>query len=403
MSLFERLFLRELYSQHPLARQSFTHAYEQSPRVWSAERILERKKALLVRFMSMDFTFMILTTAQPYLRPPFTNLIRNYRSHPAILAVPSALFYNDTLVPEASNTNYLEGWSGWKGRRGIPVKFCLNGGMDEWHEEGVSFYNIREIKIACNIAKDLVSSGLVAPHEVAIMAQFREQIRRLRRALRSPAYNLRDVNVGPIESYQGSEHRFVIICTTRSRERFLEGDLERGLGVIFENRRVCVAMTRAKQGLVVIGNPWILGKDPIWRAWMGFCWRHNSVEKDLFEDEEADKAFNPQVNGNENSQPNKENPALPNGYSNHTSGKLPAITELKVNSWQPPEDERETPQYISRLETALVYRSRVNNGYTGALGAVHGGFDEDDPMWTAGIVAEEAVRGGIGNGDLLGE
>jgi len=346
---------------------------------------------------------MILTTAQPYLRPPFTNLIRNYRSHPAILAVPSALFYNDTLVPEASNTNYLEGWSGWKGRRGVPVKFCLNGGMDEWHEEGVSFYNLREIKIACNIAKDLVSSGLVAPHEVAIMAQFREQIRRLRRALRSPVYNLRDVNVGPIESYQGSEHRFVIICTTRSRERFLEGDLERGLGVIFENRRVCVAMTRAKQGLVVVGNPWILGKDPVWRAWMGFCWRHNSVEKDLFEDEEADKVSDPQANGNENSQPNKENPSLPNGYSNNTSGKSPAITELKVNSWQPPEDERETPQYISRLETALVYRSRVNNGYTGALGAVHGGFDEDDPMWTAGIVAEEAVRGGIGNGDLLGE
>jgi len=140
---------------------------------------------------------------------------------------------------------------------------------------------------------------------------------------------------------------------------------------------------------------------------MGFCWRHNSVEKDFFEEEEEDKAFDPQANekdvmlGDEDSQPNRENPPLPNGHSNHTSGKLPAITELKVNNWQPPEDERETPQYISRLETALVYRSRVNNGYTGALGAVHGGFDEDDPMWTAGIVAEEAVRGGIGNRDLL--
>lgn len=211
------------------------------------------------------------------------------------------------------------------------------------------------------------------------MAQFREQIKRLRRALRSPNYNLRDVNVGAVEIYQGSEHKFVIICTTRSRERFLEGDLERGLGVVFENRRVCVAMTRAKQGLVVIGNPWILGKDPIWRAWMGFAWRHDAVEKDPFEEVE-----NAQVDAAEATSP-------PDGSQTAViAGKQ---VELKVNFWQPPEDERETPQYISRLETAMVYKTRATNGYGGMLSGINGGFDEDDPMWTAGIVAEEAVRG----------
>lgn len=310
--------------------------------------------------------------------------------------MPSALFYHDTLVPEATNTQYLEGWAGWKGRRGVPIKFCLNGGQDEWHEEGVSFYNLREIKIACNIAKDLVASGLIQPHEIAIMAQFREQIKRLRRALRSSTYNLRDVNVGAVEIYQGSEHKFVIICTTRSRERFLEGDLDRGLGVVFENRRVCVAMTRAKQGLIVIGNPWILGKDPVWRAWMGFAWRHDAVEKDPFEEVENSRA---QVDAAEATSP----PLMPDGSQTaavvNGSGKQ---VELKVNFWQPPEDERETPQYISRLETAMVYKTRATNGYGGMLSGINGGFDEDDPMWTAGIVAEEAVRG-IENGVNIGK
>lgn len=328
----------------------------------------------------------LLTCVQPYLRPPFTNLIRNYRSHPAILAVPSALFYNDTLVPEATNTEYLEGWAGWKGRRGVPVKFCLNGGQDEWHEEGVSFYNLREIQIVCNIAKNLVASGLIEPREIAVMAQFREQIKRLRKALRSPTYGLRDVNVGPIEIFQGSEHKFVIICTTRSRERFLEGDLDRGLGVVFENRRACVAMTRAKQGLIVVGNPWILGKDPTWRAWMGFAWRHDAVEKDPFEETEDSKAKAGAIERSKVIE-GPQTAAVTNGI-----GK-PSSLELKVNFWQPPEDERETPQYISRLETALVYKTRAINGYRGMLGGINGGFDEDDPMWTAGIVAEEAVRG----------
>lgn len=357
MSLFERLFLREVYSQHPLARHSF--GVDQNPMGWSAERVLERKKALL-----------------PYLRPPFTNLIRNYRSHPAILAVPSALFYNDTLVPEATGTGGMEGWGGWKGRKGIPIKLCLNGGQDEWHEEGVSFYNLREIQIACNIAKDLVGSGLIEPYEIAIMAQFREQIKRLRKALRSPSYGLRDVNVGPIEIYQGSEHKLVIICTTRSRERFLEADLERGLGVVFENRRACVALTRAKQGLIVIGNPWILGKDPTWRAWMGFAWRHDAVEKDPYEEAEESRV--------------QKGVSKTDGPPAAIANSKQPSAELRVNFWQPPEDERETPQYISRLETALVYKTKAMSG--SMLGATSGGFGRDDPMWTAGIVAEEAVR-----------
>lgn len=228
------------------------------------------------------------------------------------------------------------------------------------------------------------------------MAQFREQIKRLRRALRSSTYNLRDVNVGAVEIYQGSEHKFVIICTTRSRERFLEGDLDRGLGVVFENRRVCVAMTRAKQGLIVVGNPWILGKDPVWRAWMGFAWRHDAVEKDPFEEVENSRA---QVDAAEATSP----PLMPDGSQTtvvvNGSGKQ---VELKVNFWQPPEDERETPQYISRLETAMVYKARATNGYGGMLSGINGGFDEDDPMWTAGIVAEEAVRG-IDSGANIGK
>lgn len=272
----------------------------------------------------------------------------------------------------------MEGWGGWKGRKGIPIKFCLNGGQDEWHEEGVSFYNLREIQIACNIAKDLVGSGLIEPYEIAIMAQFREQIKRLRKALRSPSYGLRDVNVGPIEIYQGSEHKLVIICTTRSRERFLEADLERGLGVVFENRRACVALTRAKQGLIVIGNPWILGKDPTWRAWMGFAWRHDAVEKDLYEEAEESRVQKGVLK--------TDGPPAAIASSN---GKQ-SSAELRVNFWQPPEDERETPQYISRLETALVYKTKAMSG--NMLGATSGGFDRDDPMWTAGIVAEEAVR-----------
>src|SRR5436190_12755975 len=109
------------------------------------------------------------------------------------------------------------------------------------------------------------------------MSPFREQIKRLRNALRQYRPELRDVNVGPIESYQGSEHAFVIICTTRTRERFLKQDTQRGLGIIFEDKRFTMAATRAKKALVMIGNPFLLQKDPSWLVMLNFCHRHGLV------------------------------------------------------------------------------------------------------------------------------
>ena len=303
------------------------------------------------------------------LQPPFADLVRNYRSHPAILAVPSALFYHDTLIPEAVDVDGIQNWMGWKGRR-WPVLFSCNGGADEIEHEGGGWYNMHEAFIACNYALSIIRSGLITrPQDICIMSPFRAQVHLLRQTIRREPYLLFGINIGPMEAFQGLESRVVILCTTRVRSRFLDGDRATGLGIIDEAKRFNVALTRAKEGLIVIGNPYTLARDHCWLTFMTFChrnglWDHDPSPKNSMHNAAAD------------------------------AKELPA----DVNAWAPTKQPLPPSACnISRLENALVYKERqeVHEQEKRRHASAAARFmdtREDDTMWVSGLLAEEEVR-----------
>jgi len=271
-------------------------------------------------------------TMLPILRPAFANLIRNYRSHPAILAVPSALFYADTLEPEATDTDCLASWSEWRGRR-WPVLFHSNSSEDELEKEGGGWYNVGEAQIACRYAARLVQTGLVGQNEVCIMSPFKAQVQRLRETVREEQYgSLWDVDIGPTEAFQGLERDVVILCTTRSKQRFLNNDKGLDWGIIGMPNKMNVALTRAKFGLIVIGKREILLLDPNWKSFLDFCERNGLVA----------------------------------GKSN-SGGRL-----------------RDTdPIELTRLEKVLLGKERDSDRLEGSR--VLRGVSQDDEMWTSGM------------------
>lgn len=254
-SLFARLAKRPVYADHPLARGK------------KGEPPTPLTRSVL-----------------PVLRPAFTNLIRNYRSHPAILAVPSHLFYWDTLEPEAMDTERLAGWDAWRGRR-WPVLFHDNASPDELELPGLmqgngGWYNRGEADVACSYALSLVNSGRVHPKEVCIMSPFKGQVRYLRRCMRDAQYGgLWGVNIGPTEAFQGLESGVVILCVTRANKKFVEQDQKLGWGVIGTPNKMNVALTRAKFGLIVVGSRQLLIEDPNWKAFLDFCDRNGLVSE----------------------------------------------------------------------------------------------------------------------------
>ncbi|KAK5710142.1 hypothetical protein LTR17_019145 [Elasticomyces elasticus] len=312
-SLFERLLSRPLYADHPLARS--------------------RQSGGVMRPLTQKML--------PIRRPPFANLIRNYRSHPAILATPSALFYQDTLEPEAASTDSLLSWNGWAGEK-WPVLFVSHAGRDEIEQDGGGWYNNDEARLACQYAQSLLQAGLVEQSEICIMSPFRAQVNVLRKLAREQ--RMRDVNIGPLEAFQGLESKLVILCTTRTRDRFIEQDLARGLGVIHEPKRFNVALTRAKEGLIVIGNPLVLGKDPNWGAFLAFCRRNTLWE-----------------------------------------GDMDARVELL-------DGERAV---VSRLERQLLYPpldNRINGTLSNGVRALGLADDDEHVLWQSGVEFEHALR-----------
>lgn len=249
-SLFERLLAQPLYSEHPLARA-------------------KERGGHIPRLTSDMF---------PLIRPPFTDLIRNYRSHPAILAIPSALFYHDTLEPVAEQTDALLDWSGFGGRD-MPIVFHDNRGSDEIERDGGGWFNMEEATQAVDYTQSFLKLG-VQPHEICVMSPFRAQVKLLRSKARARGFAMAGVNVGPLEAFQGLEFRVVILCTTRTRNRFIDQDIARGLGVIYEPKRFNVALTRAKQAMIIIGNPDVLDQDPNWAAYLAFLKRNDAWKSD---------------------------------------------------------------------------------------------------------------------------
>lgn len=267
-TLFQRLFERDIYANHPLSRKNG----------------------------SQPLTAAML----PLVRPPFVNLVRNYRSHPAILTVPSTLFYHDTLMPEATKiSDAVASWHGWTGALRLPVLFVQNDSPDSVESvlagNGTgagALLNAGEAALAEKLVKSLLSPNnslpptfpILQPHEVTVISPFRAQVNYLRKTFR--AAGLAVVNIGPLEAFQGLESRVVVICTTRTRRderdsgRFVKDDQTRGIGLIGDPKKFNVALTRAREGLIVIGDTKCLTStgDKAWTAFIAFCERNGCVQ-----------------------------------------------------------------------------------------------------------------------------
>ncbi|XP_059581888.1 RNA helicase Mov10l1 isoform X1 [Alligator mississippiensis] len=222
--------------------------------------MLERLMALSLYLRDED-TFGVCGSYNPLL---ITKLVKNYRSHSALLALPSKLFYHKELevCADISVVTSLLGWERLP-RKGFPLIFHGMKGNETREEHNPSWFNpteaVQVMRYCCLLAKNV--SNAVSVSDIGVITPYRKQVEKIRFLLRN--VDLMDIKVGSVEEFQGQEYLVIILSTVRSNEAFFERNY---LGFVSNAKRFNVAITRAKALLIVVGNPHVLVKDPCFNA-----------------------------------------------------------------------------------------------------------------------------------------
>jgi superfamily I DNA and/or RNA helicase len=135
-----------------------------------------------------------------------------------------------------------------------PIDFIDTAGasFDEEVEHGESRLNHREAALVCARIQHLLDAG-VQPSDIAVIAPYAAQVRRLRELLPLPA-----LEVDSVDGFQGREKEAVVISLVRSNP-------EAEIGFLADVRRMNVALTRARRKLVVIGDSATISAHPFYR------------------------------------------------------------------------------------------------------------------------------------------
>lgn len=140
--------------------------------------------------------------------------------------------------------------------------------------QGTSFVNAREVdrvsKVLSALAFAYRSRKLEEPLSVIVVAPYSGQISQLQRVVDTRKSDLPkcSIEVNSVDAVQGREADLVILSTVRSNS-------DRRVGFLDSDKRANVALSRAKRGLVIVGDAdFLAAADSPFQSVLGFIGQH---------------------------------------------------------------------------------------------------------------------------------
>lgn len=138
--------------------------------------------------------------------------------------------------------------------------FYHSNSVEEISASGTSFLNRGEAQNVEQVVTNFFKAGL-RPEQIGIITPYEGQkafiISYMQKQGQIDSQYYKQIEVASVDSFQGREKDFILLSCVRSNEKS-------GIGFLNDPRRLNVALTRAKYGLIIFGNARVLSKSDLW-------------------------------------------------------------------------------------------------------------------------------------------
>ncbi|GCB60757.1 hypothetical protein scyTo_0009228 [Scyliorhinus torazame] len=209
-----------------------------------------------------------------------------YRMHQEICEFPSKKFYQGRLNTDAMIARHPLSLFCHRGKKICPIIFghvlgdeiSLMVSTEEGNEN--SRANKVEAEKAVHIVKQLTFAK-IKPGDIAVLTPYNAQVLEISKLLN--AHGITGITVCTIIKSQGSEWRYVIFSAVRSLlRREIDNQpskawLKKYLGFVTDPNQVNVALTRAQEGLCILGNEHLLHCSDPWKDLLAHYRKKNAL------------------------------------------------------------------------------------------------------------------------------
>ena len=193
---------------------------------------------------------------------PMVTLDVQYRMHPFIGEVTSKEFYGGVVTAgvTAADRQLNDVSFPWPDPNKPTLFWHCDGTEVLGGRNGTSHSNPAEAAAVARAVETLITSG-AAGSDIGVITMYDAQRTRVRQELsaaatrHSESEKFAQVEVANVDAFQGREKPFIVLSATRCKGT---------LGHVGKPRRINVALSRARSGMVIIGHTDTLLSSPFW-------------------------------------------------------------------------------------------------------------------------------------------
>ncbi|KAG2435081.1 hypothetical protein HXX76_007168 [Chlamydomonas incerta] len=197
-----------------------------------------------------------------------------YRMHPCLSEFPSNTFYEGTLQNGTGmGERRLAGVDFPWPNPDKPMMFWVQLGAEEISASGTSYLNRTEAAAVEKVVTRFLQNGM-GPGQIGVITPYEGQRAHVVSVMvrngtaRQDLY--KEIEVSSVDAFQGREKDIIVLSCVRSNEHS-------SIGFLSDPRRLNVALTRARFGLVVLGNPRVLSRQPLWNSLLQYFKEHGCL------------------------------------------------------------------------------------------------------------------------------